>query len=332
MVSLVCCAVETFHHQRRMYAVSICYGEMASHEGIFRTAVVVHVFCACVTSPCVNSVGDGRIVNFRTCLLCSRHSIDNTNIKRCDARGTWLVVYYAVTVDVGFGASKGIVAKRLCRGIPETGSFRRFYHYLRLAVTVDVVCHNHVVLACAYPYVRPHVDCPQMCAVAAVCLNLVVGNASVARDLSHHVVVFSVTVKVGRPCIYGIETVWVTDDALELNFHECVGIWLSCLVECELASRAVILLSVDDGYHPHSVTVVYFCQNMACARCSSDERAVDVEVVDSLLGLLCQPSPGHETTFVSRRDRPFSVSHYGNHSSSQVLLQSLGGGRSGHCQ
>ncbi len=161
MVFLVAlCPVEAFHHERRMYTVEVADGEMSAQESILRAVVVVHIVGSVVSSVAVGTVFYFIIFQFVAGDFRSRSPVYHGYVERWIALALLPIVGYSVTVRVGRFAAIGVFSPCIRLAVPEAGSVRAFYYHLALAVAVDVVSHNHVVLSCADVDVRSHIYCP----------------------------------------------------------------------------------------------------------------------------------------------------------------------------
>ncbi len=223
-------AVETLHGKRRMYAIEVADGEVAGHEGIFRSVAVVHVVGAVVARIGVHTVVNLVVFQFRTSYFRTRLCVNHGNIERRIAFRLLGVVLYTVAVGVGNRAAVGVFAPRVVVGIPETGHIRTLYNHLALAVAVYVVGYHHVVLASVDDDVRSHVDGPQTFAVECVGLQLVgcggaswVGIASATiLAVDEQGVVLAVAIEIHGPCKFHLVVVGVEHILLEVDVEKHV--------------------------------------------------------------------------------------------------------------
>ena len=123
--------------------------------------------------------------------LCTRFAINHRHIEGAIALGLGAIIHNAITIHICHIAAHRILAPCLVCLIPKTSTVTTLDDDLALAITVDVVGHHHVVLACTDVHVRPHIHRPQQCTIQFVSLNLMACRSRIVRLVFRIIIIAS---------------------------------------------------------------------------------------------------------------------------------------------
>ena len=174
-----CCAifllaVEAFHEERRMNTIIVGHGKVTCHLVILS----VHIVGTIVAGPFVLAIGHLIIIQFCIIFLCARQTVDYRDIEWRISGGIaqGCVIHDAIAIHICLVAVHGIETPGVLLGIPETGAIRTLDQNLALAVAVDVVNGNHIVLTGIDVHVRSHIHGPEAGAICLISLQHVAGS------------------------------------------------------------------------------------------------------------------------------------------------------------
>ena len=172
MVRLFGVAIQTFHHECRMYAIKVADGEMSVEHSIVET----HVVGAAVASVGITSIPYFAVFKLVAVDFLSCFSIDDGHVERWQFRCLAAVVHNTVVIGVGLCTAVGIFAPAVIGFVPKSGAVGAFDDDLAFPIAVDVVSDNHIVLPSANVDVWSHVHRPEEGPVETVGLDFVAGG------------------------------------------------------------------------------------------------------------------------------------------------------------
>ena len=156
MVCLVIVSIQTFHNKRRMNTVQIADAEMTVHS----TVSIAHIVRTWRTVITVWAIRHFLVLEFVTSYLSASLAINYWDVEGTISLGLSTIVDDTVAIHIGHIAAHSILTPCVVLLVPEACAVRGTYHYLALAITVDIPCYDHIILATTDIHIGSHIDRP----------------------------------------------------------------------------------------------------------------------------------------------------------------------------